>query len=152
MQYETSAVVYDGSMYVALMNSSASKYNVMYRYDGTNFTDVDMPEGWKLSDPSPLEVYGEDMYVSLDNSSANTYGVLHRYNGQVFMDVDLPQGWKFRNYSMGGGMDIVANTRGLVGTDSGLYLMMDNSSSSDYRALFRIIDPSVSDQSLPVLT
>ena len=48
----------DGNMYMALDNSSANTYNVMYKYDGANFTAVDMPAGgWTLEYTTIAEVY-----------------------------------------------------------------------------------------------
>ena len=110
------SVVYKSNLYLTMV--STDSIGLLYKFDGTNFTEINFPTGYQASQfASGLIVYNNNMYLIADGTDSS--GLLFRYDGTNFTEINFPTGYHASE-----------QTSGLIVYNNNMYLIADGTDSS----------------------
>jgi hypothetical protein len=84
-------------LYVATEDIVNFTYGNLFKYDGTNFTQINLPAGHRLQNDLSMAVVGNDLFVATEDIVSFTYGNLFKYDGTNFTQINLPSGHRLQN-------------------------------------------------------
>lgn len=86
---ESEMVVYQNNLVVVLQNAAHNDFT-LHKYNGSAFTAIPLPAGYKLYQDSQFEDLNNQLYFMPDRTTSTGTAELLRYDGTTVTPLDIP--------------------------------------------------------------